>query len=237
VIGSLATALAVLRRGRLDVLLYELRRRIHSEVVYIGGALDLEGFRGLPRLAAGLSLRPITPADHPYFTEFSSRELDVIGVLSRINAARRLESGIETCYAVVGEDGLPCHMEYLVRADGFDQIEELFPGRFPRLDEDEGLLDYPYTPEECRGRGVALFAIAAIAETAKGEGLRRLIQYAPTDNPQMLKLCEWAGFVPFVERTESFSLFRRRMTFRDLPAGTSYPTGGAARPNRLSVAG
>jgi GNAT superfamily N-acetyltransferase len=235
--GGPATALAVLRRGRLDVLLYEVKRRVRSDVVYIGGALDLESFRGLPRLGAGLSLRPITPADHSYFTDYSSKDLDVIGVLSRINAARRLETGIETCYAVVGEDGRPCHMEYLVRADGFDRIEELFPGRFPRLEEGEGLLDYPYTPEESRGRGVALFAIAALAETAKSEGIRRLIQYAPTDNPQMLKLCEWAGFVPFLERTESFRLFRRRMTFRDLPTGTSYPKDAGARPDRLSVAG
>ncbi len=108
-------------------------------------------------------------------------------------------------------------------AADFDALDALFPGRMQPLAGDEALLEYPYTLEECRGRGIALFAMAALAETARAEGVRRLIMYAPTDNPEMLKLCEWAGFVPFVERTESFRLFRSRMTFKQLPAGTTYP--------------
>ena len=218
----LTTVLALCRLRRLDVLFYEVRRRISSEVVYIGGALDLETFRGLPRIGSGVSLRPVTAADHEFFTDFSRDDLDVIGVLLRINAARRLEAGIETGYVVVTGDGRPCHLEYLVEFDGFERVERLFPGRFPALARDEALLDYPYTPEECRGRGLALFATAALAETAKAHGVRRLIQFAPTDNPQMLKLCEWAGFVPFIERAERFRFFRQRLTFRDLPLGTTY---------------
>jgi GNAT superfamily N-acetyltransferase len=226
-VSSFGTALTLVRMKRFDVLRYELTRRIRSEVAYVGGALDLESF-DLPRLGANFSLRPIREADHHYFTEFSDSELDVIGVLQRINAARRLQSHMRTCYVVVRGDGRPCHMEYLVRASDFAGVEEVFPGRFPQLRDSDALLDYPYTPEECRGQGIALFAMAALAGTAKADGARRLIMYAPSDNPQMLRLCEWAGFVPFIERTESFRYFRRRMVFRELPPGTPYPREATA---------
>jgi hypothetical protein len=231
-VSILSTAFALGRLGRFDVLYYELKRRIRSQVTYIGGALDLENFSGLTTASQDLSLRPITPSDHRYFTDFSNRELNVIGVLLRINAARRLGSRMRTCYIVTQGDGRPCHMEYLVRAEDFDTVAEFSPGRFPVLQKGEALLEYPYTAEECRGRGVALFAMAALAAKAKSDGVRRLLMFAPTDNVQMLRLCEWAGFVPFIERTESFMLFTSRMTFRELPPGTTYPRAtdrGSAR--------
>jgi GNAT superfamily N-acetyltransferase len=217
--------IALLRLRRFDVLLYELKRRLRSELVYIGGALDLTSVSGPAKVGRGLSVRPITETDHQYFTDYSDPELDVIGVLSRINAARRLESGMSQCYVVVRDDGRPCHMEYLVRAEDFAGVEELFPGRMPPLRDDEALLEYPYTLEESRGRGIALFAMAALAELAKSLGVRRLIIFVPEDNPQLLRLCEWAGFVPFAERVERFRLFRSRMTFRQLPPDATYPGG------------
>jgi GNAT superfamily N-acetyltransferase len=227
-VNILSIVIALCRLRRFDVLVHELRRRIRFDLAYIGGALDLTDFEGLAKVGRDLSLRPIEAADNHYFTDFTNPELDVIGVLSRINAARRLGSGMSRCYVVVRGDGRPCHMEYLVRAPDFHRLDELFPGRMPPLAEDDALLEYPYTLEECRGRGIALFAMAALADTARAEGIRRLIMFAPADNPEMLKLCEWAGFVPFVERTESYRLFRSRMTFKRLPAGTPYPRPVAA---------
>ena len=219
----LSVVITLCRLRRFDVLVHELRRRIRFDLVYIGGELDLADFEGLAKVGRDLSLRPIEAADHGCFTDYSDPELTVIGVLSRINAARRLESGMAQCYVVALGDGRPCHMEYLVRAADFQALDALFPGRMPPLAEDDALLEYPYTLEQCRGRGIALFAMAALAEMATTEGVRRLIMFAPADNPEMLKLCEWAGFVPFVERIESFRFFRSRMTFKRLPAGTTYP--------------
>jgi GNAT superfamily N-acetyltransferase len=235
--SNLSTALALVRLGRFDVLYYEVKRRIRSEVTYIGGALDLEEFSGLATASQDFSLRPVTPSDHPYFTDFRSSDLDVIGVLLRINAARRLASRMLTCYVVTQDDGRPCHMEYLVRPEDFHTVEEFSPGRFPVLQEEEALLEYPYTTEECRGRGVALFAMAALAAKAKSDGVRRLVMFAPTDNIQMLRLCEWAGFVPFIEREERFVLFRSRMTFRELPVGATYPRTTESGPARRRSAG
>jgi GNAT superfamily N-acetyltransferase len=236
-VSTLSTVLALTRLRRFDVLYYELKRRIRWEVTFIGGALDLESFSGLPSMSRDFSLRPISAADHRYFTDFSNRELDVIGVLLRINAARRLRSRMRTCYVVVRGDGRPCHMEYLVRPADFAAVEELFPGRLPFLQADDALLEFPYTTEDCRGQGVALFAMAALAAKAKADGVRRLILFAPTDNIQMLRLCEWAGFVPFIARTESFELFRGRMTFKELPPGTTYPREAVAGQDQVRVAG
>ena len=236
-VSNLSFVIALCRLRRFDVLVHELKRRIRFDLAYIGGALDLTEFGGLAKVGRDLSLRPIDAADHDYFTDFSNPELDVIGVLSRFNAARRLESRMARCYVVVQADGRPCHMEYLVQAPDFHLLEELFSGRMPPLAADDALLEYPYTLEECRGRGIALFAMAALAEMASAAGVRRLILFAPADNPEMLRLCEWAGFKPFVERTESYRFFRSRMTFKELPEGTAYPRYVAATRARGQDAG
>jgi hypothetical protein len=79
--------------------------------------------------------------------------------------------------------------------------------------------------------------MAALVAKAKNKGVRRLLLFAPTDNVEMLRLCQWAGFVPFAERTESFLFFRSRMTFRELPPGTTYPRMTDSRRARLADAG
>jgi GNAT superfamily N-acetyltransferase len=227
--STVSIVIALCRLRRFDVLFFELRRRIRYDLAYIGGELDLSEVEELPKLGEDLVLRPMEPADQRFFTDLSTPKLPVLAVLSRIGAARRLASPMTRCYVVTTAEGRPCHMEYLIRAADFDAVDELFPGRMPELAEDDALLEFPYTLEDCRGRGIAFFAMAALVAQAKAEGVRRLILFAPTDNPEMLKLCEWAGFVPFVERTESFRFFRSRMTFRSLPAREDRP---AARPAR-----
>jgi GNAT superfamily N-acetyltransferase len=229
--GTPSTVLALVRARRFDVLLYELRRRVYSRVVYLGVRLDLSELPRVPKAGQGVSLRQIEPDDYPYFTDFCAPGLDVIGVLIRISAGRRLHSRIRTCYVLVTSDGKPCHMEYLVYPDQQRDLEDFFPGRFPRLAPDEALLEYAFTLDEYRGRGTALVAMAELASRAKGDGMRSLVTFAPLDNEPMLKLCEWSGFVPYLERTEEFLLFRQRMTFRNLPSGAGYPsTAGAAAP-------
>jgi L-amino acid N-acyltransferase YncA len=55
--------------------------------------------------------------------------------------------------------------------------------------------------------------MARIAEAAKGLGVRRVLVFVSERNAASLKGCRKAGFVPYVERTETWLLFRRRVRF------------------------
>ena len=60
-------------------------------------------------------------------------------------------------------------------------------------------------------------AMARIAEEARCLGARWVVTFVGADNVASLKGCRKAGFSPYVERRESWRLFRRRVRCTPLP--------------------
>jgi RimJ/RimL family protein N-acetyltransferase len=58
--------------------------------------------------------------------------------------------------------------------------------------------------------------MSRIAERARDIGAQHVITFVARRNVASLKGCERAGFAPYVERRESWSLFRRRVRFLPL---------------------
>jgi len=84
---------------------------------------------------------------------------------------------------------------------------------FPTLGADEALVEGIFTAEDHRRKGIMGHAMARIAEAAKERGVRRVLVFVSERNAASLKGCQKAGFVPYVERTETWLLFRRRVRF------------------------
>ena len=59
-------------------------------------------------------------------------------------------------------------------------------------------------------------AMALIAEQARDLGVQQVITFVSKDNIASLKGCERAGFAPYLDRRESWTLFRWRVRFRPL---------------------
>ena len=58
--------------------------------------------------------------------------------------------------------------------------------------------------------------MARIAEQASDFGAQHVITFVGHSNVASLKGCERAGFAPYVERRESWFLFRQRVRFLPL---------------------
>jgi GNAT superfamily N-acetyltransferase len=229
--SRLFSVLVVLARtGNLDVIASELRKRVHSEGRLIGVRLDLDAVRDGLKSRQPVLMRAIEPGDESTFADLSEPRIDGEEVMLRLYARRLLESGLKTCYVVVGEDGKPRHMQYLIKPDQNDTIKRFFGGRVPPLQPDEGFLEFAFTPQRWRGRGIAVLAMAGLVEIAKAEGLRELMTFVPVQNDVMLKICELSGFTPDSLRTETYRLFRRRVAFHQLAPGSPYPAGSRTRP-------
>ena len=180
---------------------------------------DLTVHVDVPDPAILLTIRPIERSDVQAFTE-----IDHHATRPAFYAhSRLLASDIQTCYVAVTEEGAPCNMQYLILPSENDKVQAVFEGVFPRLAEDEALLDGGFTLEEYRRQGIMPFVMEDLAQKARKEGARRLLTFVSIQNVPALKGCRRAGFVPNMLVNRRFRLCKRRFTFKPLPAGTRVP--------------
>jgi ribosomal protein S18 acetylase RimI-like enzyme len=220
---------ALVRTRNLEVIWSELRRHLYSEGSLIGTQLDLDAVQAGVKGRQPAVMREMESRDEAIFTNLSGERSGGEEVMLRLYARRLLGSGLKTCYVLVGEDGTPRHMQYLIKADQNETIKRFFAGRVPPLKPDEGFLEFAFTPQRWRGRGLALRAMAGLIDIAKAEGLRKLVTFVPVQNDAMLKICELSGFRSVSLRTEKYRLFHRRVAFSELEPGSTYGPASTTR--------
>ena len=211
------TTLLMIRRGETREILRELAARIHSDDASYVLRRDLS--RPLtPRPAAKIpiNVRPLEQHDLPQIVAERPRRLPV------------LQASIPTCYVATAEDGAVCYMQWLVTADQQRRLRPHFKGELAGYNNDTVLLEFAYTFERFRGRGIMAAAMAEIAEQGLPLGARWALTYVKTDNIASLKGCANAGFRPYMIRTETWRGFRLHQTFQTLEPGTRYPFEEAA---------
>jgi ribosomal protein S18 acetylase RimI-like enzyme len=165
----------------------------------------------VPRAMIPISVRPLEPQDHAAFTDLAGAGPNDDDVLVRINAAHLLESGLRTCYVAVTESGEPCYMQYVVDASQNPLLEEVFGGLVPPIGEGEAVLEFAFTLEPYRARGIMPAVMGELAARARAAGVERLILYVPADNAVMRRFYERLGFEEFGVRRERIRLLRRRV--------------------------
>jgi RimJ/RimL family protein N-acetyltransferase len=211
--------LAGVRSGEVGVLAREAQRRFHSDWRHFGLRRDLEvPFQG-PRAKIELTIRELQPDDVPKLLDMRAAQMAPRGPYVRMHRLRFLRQGIGTCYvAARTEDDEPCYMQWLMGAADNDRIAAYFDGIFPRLADDEALLEYAFTPERFQGQGIMAAAMTQIAERATSFGARRVITFVDHANLAALKGCHRAGFAEYLVRVDRWRLFRRSPEFGSLPA-------------------
>jgi RimJ/RimL family protein N-acetyltransferase len=141
----------------------------------------------------------------------------------RLQRLEFFREGIGQCYVATTHEDEPCYMQWLLAATDNSRIQRYFHGGFPTLAADEAMLEYAFTPEAHQGKGIMPAAMARIAEKAGDLGARRVITFVDVENVPALKGCQRSGFRPYLLRRDLWRLFRRRVSFEPLPAGTGYP--------------
>lgn len=209
-------AFGLLRAGEWRPVLNGLRKLLYSDDYAYGLCRDLTARVDVPEPAILRTIRPLERSDVHAFTEIDHDP--AFDAHSRL-----LASDIQTCYVAVTEEGAPCYMQYLILPSENDKVQAVFQGLFPRLAEDEALLEGAFTLEECRGQGISPFVMEDLAQKARKEGARRLLTFVTCQNVPALKGCRRAGFVPTMLVNRRFRLFKRSFTFTPLPVGTRVP--------------
>lgn len=132
-----------------------------------------------------------------------------------------LRADIPTPYVAVDETtNTPCYLQWLMGSDQNDKIQANLWG-FPRLGQDEALLENAYIPPAYRGQRIMPEAMYLIAERARELHARYALTFVTGDNIPSLKGCKRAGFDIYMvheKRDYAFGLFGGH-SFSIIPQG------------------
>ncbi len=217
-------SLFLLRKGEhRSVVWRSLALRLYSDTTFLGLRRDLSTAFKTPDARIPLKVRPLDPRDDLSFIDINEPGISPAAAFERLHQINMIKAKIRVCYLALDQNDRPCYMQWLIPSSENDRIQAFYGDIFPRLKEDEALLEGAYTIEDYRGQGVMANAMAQIAERARELGARQVITFVGERHVASLKGCKKAGFVPYLRRRETYRLFRRKVTFTPLPEGTPYP--------------
>jgi RimJ/RimL family protein N-acetyltransferase len=214
-------AAELLRRGESSEALRAVRLRFSSDSIHYGLRRDVTVPFAAPPAKIDVVVRPLTPQDD---LSFLDPEPGLPEDVARTRRGQRhlVAARLDVCWVAVDAAGRIAYMQWLITPKDNARIREVWGGTFPQLQPDEALLEGAYTSEAFRGQGIMPHAMARIAESARGLGARWVITFVGDDNVASLKGCKKAGFSPYLERRQSWRLFRRQAVFTLLPEGSRY---------------
>ena len=177
-----------------------IKKRIKSENIAFGLKRDLSLEWTPPRSLINISIRPYQPNDSEYF------RLDN-------NNHGLIEKNINTCYVALNKDGNPCFRQWLMDSSENSKIHGFWGNSYPVLKKGEALLESAYTVSKYRGFGVMPTATNLISEKGKEQGIKHIITFVLKDNIIALRSIVYAGYTPYIIRTEKWFLFKKKVIF------------------------
>lgn len=231
--------LASAKARNVNGLVYQLRRRFHSDGLQYGLRRDLAEPFEAPDAKIPLTIRAMRQSDVAVLLETDTQQMSERGSYVRMQRLDFLREGIGQCYVAATNSDEPCYMQCLLTSADNSRIQRYFNGGFPTLAADEALIEYAFTPEGQQGQGIMPAAMARIAEKAADLGARRVITFVDHENVPALKGCQRSGFRPYLIRNDRWLLFRRRVSYQPLPAGARFlfeteTASSAEGPHRVS---
>jgi hypothetical protein len=195
-VGPAATVRALAEQGWHTKLFYGLRA-------------DLSALPEVRPAKVPITMTARDPATFHGFDEELKRVegVDYVEVCFRILSCR---AGVRELYVADGPDGQPAYAQWLVRPADQDVIHEHSPGRYPRLETHEVLLEGAYTFRDSRRMGMMADGMAQLLRIARDEGFTSALTYVGADNVASLRGCANVGFVLDHVRHNERRLARRR---------------------------
>lgn len=174
-----------------------------------------------PKAKIPLQVRPFQPGDEDALFGHRLTGTDPADALEIRYRMEHLAADIPTPYVAVDmTTGTPCYLQWLMGADQNDKIQAKLWG-FPRLAQDQALLENAYIPPAYRGQRIMPEAMYQIAERARDFNARYALTFVTGDNMASLKGCKRAGFDIYMvheRRDYVFGLFGHHV-FSIIPEG------------------
>jgi GNAT superfamily N-acetyltransferase len=221
-LGRTQDAISLLARGHPRVVLeHALSLRLHSQTLSLGLRRDLDKPHVTPAAKVPLEVRPLAKGDDLSLLDIDQSGLASAVVFERLVQQRLIAAELPTCWVAIGPDRRVCYMQWLVAPHDNARVYARWGDLLPPLGRDEALVEGVYTGDAYRGQGIMGHALSRIAEAARDFGARWTNAFVGRSNIASLKGFKTAGFVPYVERSETWRLLRRRVRFTPLPEGTA----------------
>lgn len=170
-----------------------LRRRVWSSEVSFGLRADLTRLReGVP---AGVPVRMehVESGGSGVFlgaleTAVGSEHLELQ------NRSLMCDAGVGDLFLARSAGGEPIYAQWLIHGGGQDAMHDLRPGLYPRLDDEEALLEGAYTFAGFRGQGAMVDGMHQLLVRARDLGLRSARTFVAAGYSPSLKGCLRLGF-------------------------------------------
>ncbi len=194
----------LIKKGELKFVINGIAKRIISKNEVFGLRRDLNLVFQNPDPLIEIAIRAFRDEDQKYFKE----DLQNDGLI---------EKEIPYCYVATNSKDIPCFRQWFIGPNQNSKIKEFWGKAFPVLKEDEALLESAFTRPTFRGKRIMPAAMARIAEKGHDLGVRWVITFVGIDNIASLKGCQRAGFDPYILRKEKWFMFKKTITFENIP--------------------
>jgi GNAT superfamily N-acetyltransferase len=151
------------------------------------------------------------------FTIRLFKDTDINTLKESYRHERLVKENIPSCFVAVTKENIPCYRQWLIGSQENIRIKKYFGNLFPKLKENEALLEGAFTHPSFRGKGIMPAAMSRIAEKGNDIGAKRIITFVDIDNIPSLKGCKRSGFHPYILRKEKWLFFRRSISFGAIP--------------------
>ena len=209
-VSKVRYGILLIKNGGLRVFWHHLKRQIYSRITFWVLERNLQADNGHIPCGVQYSLHPALWEDIEEALQVSKSESPE-AVYDLIQRKWFCESGFYDCYiARTADTNDPCYIQWLVTSANVHMVSRGFRCRFPRLREDEVLVENVFTFEKYRGKGVMPSAIDVLSRLARRKGFKRMLTCVREDNTYSLRGFEKAGFKKFGEIRETRFLFSSR---------------------------
>lgn len=203
-------------RGHSNRVLYAIRRRFWSEeqahILRKDPAISLE----LATIKLQLSFRIFCNDDILRLPDDNSPTIREQDRSDAVRRRYRLMANVQTCYAAVTENGVPCPMIWLTSAEKNEKIRTLFRGDDLRLNQDEMLMEGACVRPDFRQMGILAYGMKVLPESDAGEQECWIITYISPVHVPPLRAAAKAGFIPYMNITETWRLFHKRTCYKEV---------------------
>jgi hypothetical protein len=197
-----------------DLVRRESRRRILSNETQVIFCYDLSADIEIPEPDIPLTFRPLTKDDD--ISEILVRHSGVLCSMelkTRIECLLFIRSGIPTCYVGIAENEKPVVINWMIKYDMNEKIQQYFKGGIQPLKPDEVLCEFVFTHQDFRGLRLHTWSTLKMFEEAKGFGAAKAIAYVPIKNETSFYVTEKFGWKPFMKKIVYRRMSKRKITF------------------------
>jgi GNAT superfamily N-acetyltransferase len=203
-VSKIKIVLLFIKTGNLNAVIHAIRVRIRSKKSSIGFLKDIRIPFEFPQSSIKLSIRLFEESDINTLQE-NFRHIGLI------------RAEIPRCYTAVTHDNVPCFRMWLMKSDQNKRIDDYFRGLFPKLKDDEALVEGVFTNPDFRGLKIMSYVLGKISEEVKEEGINKLIAFVDVKNIASLKGFKQSGFNPYILRRTKWLFFKRTVSFEPVP--------------------